>query len=294
MSCKSLHCNPSSATTGTTIPETRQSTSAVSQGSLRTRIALAPLSLPKFSGDRRSYWRWKSNWGTLQALAEPTGSPECRLFHLMDSIADSVKCELRLSHCRTASEVFRVLEDCYGDVSQIADDIILELQELPGVRNNKPREVLQLIQAVERALLDLIDLGCEDAMKNQLVIRSLESKLPDSMKERWLLYRCNPVNDVSPQNRFDKLWQFLKDQKTVLVQLEQLQSIRQSNTARAAEPSPREKPKERPDRRMERRSFTKATASETRGKIQLGKGPKGGKGENPVAQRKSKRLCLLV
>ncbi|KAL4006302.1 alcohol-forming fatty acyl-CoA reductase [Sarotherodon galilaeus] len=244
-----------------------QSTSTVSQGSLGTRIALAPLSLPKFFGDRRSYWRWKSNWGTLQALAEPTGSPECRLFHLMDSIADPVKCELRLSHCRTASEVFRVLEDCYGDVSQIADDIVLELQELPGVRNNKPREVLQLIQAVERALLDLIDLGCEDAIKNQLVIRSLESKLPDSMKERWLLYRCDPVNDVSPQNRFDKLWQFLKDQKTVLVQLEQLQSVRQSNTARAAEPSPREKPKERPDRRVERRSFTKATASETRGEL---------------------------
>ncbi|CAI5670371.1 unnamed protein product [Oreochromis niloticus] len=135
------------------------------------------------------------------------------------------------------------------------------------MRNNKPREALQLIQAVERALLDLIDLGCEDAIKNQLVIRSLECKLPDSMKERWLLYRCDPVNDVSPQNWFDKLWQFLKDQKTVLVQLEQLQSIRQSNTARAAEPGPREKPKERPDRRMERRSFTKATASETTGEL---------------------------
>ncbi|CAI5658447.1 unnamed protein product [Oreochromis niloticus] len=293
-SCKSFHCNPSSATTGTTIPETCESCvqpwpfkhataasrnawcetrwrwgrtehvyrlSRITRNEDRTRTT----SLPKFFGDRRSYWRWKSNWGTLQALAEPTGSPECRLFHLMDSIADPVKCELRLSHCRTATEVFRVLEDCYGDVSQIADDIVLELQELLGVRNNRPREVLQLIQAVERALLDLIDLGCEDAIKNQLVIWSLESKLPDSMKERWLLYRCDPVNDVSPQNRFDKLWQFLKDQKTVLVQLEQLQSIRQSNTARAADPSPREKPKERPDRRMERRSFTKATASETRG-----------------------------
>lgn len=94
------------------------------------------------------------------------------------------------------------------------------------------------------------------------MIWSLESKLLDSMKERWLLYRCDPVNDVSPQNRFDKLWQFLKDQKTVLVQLEQLQSIRQSNTT-----SPHEKAKERPDRRMERRLFTKATASETKGEL---------------------------
>jgi len=69
-------------------------------------------------------------------------------------------------------------------MSQIADDIVLELQDFPAVRNNQPRETLQLIQAVERALLDLIDLGCEDAIKKQLVIQSLESKLPDSMKER--------------------------------------------------------------------------------------------------------------
>lgn len=128
-----------------------------------------------------------------------------------------MKHELRLSHCRTADEVFRVLEDCYGDMSQIADDIVLELQDLPAVHNNQPREALQLIQAVERALLDLIDLGCEDAIKKQLVIRSLESKLPDSMKERWLLYRCDATSNVNPRNRFDKLWQFLRDQKTVLV-----------------------------------------------------------------------------
>ena len=221
----------------------RRSESTTSRGLFGPRIALAPLNLPKFSGDRRSYWRWKGNWGTLQALAEPTGSLECRLFPLLDSIVDAVKCKLRLSHCRTVDEVFRVLEDCYGDMSQIADDIVLELQDLPAVRNNQPREALQLIQAVERALLDLIDLGCEDAIKKQLLIRSLESKL-----------------------RFNKLWQFLRDQKTVMVQLEQLQITRRPNSARAGEPSPREKPKERPgDRRQERRSFTRATASEARG-----------------------------
>ena len=78
-----------------------------------------------------------------------------------------------------------------------------------------------MIQAVERALLDLIDLGCEDTIKKQLVIRSLESKLPDSMKERWLLYRCEAASHVNSRNRFEKLWQFLRDQRTVLVQLEQ-------------------------------------------------------------------------
>ena len=142
-------------------------------------------------------------------------------------------------------------------MSQIAEDIVLELQDLAAVRNNQPRETLQLIQAVERALLDLIDWGCEDAIEKQLVIRSLENKLPDSMKERWLLYRCDAASYVNPCNRFDKLWQFLRDQKTVLVQLEQLQITRRPTSARACEPNPRERPKERlGDRKPERRSFT--------------------------------------
>lgn len=50
-------------------------------------------------------------------------------------------------------------------MSQIADNIILELQDLPAMCNNQPREALQLILVVERALLDLIDLGCQDAVK---------------------------------------------------------------------------------------------------------------------------------
>lgn len=92
---------------------------------------------------------------------------------------------------------------------------------------------------MERALLDLMDLGCEDAIKNQLVIRSL----PDGLKERWLLYRCDAASGVNPHNRFDKLWQFLRDQKTVLVQLEQLQIAKQPNSARAGDMTSKEKVK---------------------------------------------------
>lgn len=71
-----------------------------------------------------------------------------------------------------------------------------------------------MILAVERAVLDLTDLGCEDAVRNQLVIRSLESKLPDVMKRKWLMCVRNPVNDVHPGNRFDRLLMFLEDQKS--------------------------------------------------------------------------------
>ncbi len=133
------------------------------------------ISLPKFSGDRRDYWRWKVEWESIQAQAEPTGSRECKKLHLLDSIGESVKSELRLLRCRDANDIFRELENRYGDKAQTAEEIVLELQSRPAVKNHQPRETLELILAVERAALDLTDLGCADAVQNQLVIRSLES-----------------------------------------------------------------------------------------------------------------------
>lgn len=188
----------------------------------RPKIRLTPISLPKFSGDRRDYWRWKAEWESIQAQAEPTGSRECKKLHLLDSIGESVKSELRLLRCRDANDIFRELENRYGDKAQTAEEIVLELQSRPAVKNHQPRETLELILAVERAALDLTDLGCSDAVQNQLVIRSLESKLPDVMKREWLMCVRNPVNNVHPGNRFDRLLLFLEDQKSLLVRLEQL------------------------------------------------------------------------
>ncbi len=42
------------------------------------------------------------------------------------------------------------------------------------------------------------------------------------MKREWLMCVRNPVNNVHPENRFDRLLLFLEDPKSLLVRLEQL------------------------------------------------------------------------
>ena len=111
-------------------------------------IRLTPISLPKFSGDRRDYWRWKAEWESIQAQAEPTGSRECKKLHLLDSIGETVKSDLRLSRCRDAIDIFMELENRYGDKAQTAEGIVLELHSRPAVKNHQPRETLELILAV--------------------------------------------------------------------------------------------------------------------------------------------------
>lgn len=186
------------------------------------RIHLARVRLPTFTGSTRSFYRWRSDWESLQRQGEPTGSPEIKKLHLLDSLDHKIKQNLGLSNSRSADEIFRLLENRFGNKQTIACQIVEEVEKIPAVRGNQPRKTIDLIQAVERALFDLQDLGEEDALKNRLVIKSIESKLPDHMKRDWLLLASDPTHGITPSNHFEHLLKFLKKQEEVLERMEQL------------------------------------------------------------------------
>ena len=185
-------------------------------------IRLKPISLPKFTGNKRDFYRWRKEWDALQRQGEPTGSQEVRKFQLLDSLDDKVVRDLRLSTYSTATEVFRVLENRFGNQAAIAFEIVEELQAMPPVRGYQPRKIVELIQAVEKALYDLNELGNVEAVKNPLVTKSIESKLPESLKKEWLVYAADDRRAVQHQNRFDKLLAFLRGQEAIYEQLDQL------------------------------------------------------------------------
>lgn len=185
-------------------------------------VKLKPTSLPNFSGSMRDFHRWRKDWESLQKQGEPSGSAEVKKIQLLDSMDDKIIKDLRLSTYNTAEDMFRVLENRYGNKSAIAIEIVEELDKIPAVRGNQPRKVIELIQTVEKALADLTDLGNTGAIKNPLMIKSIESKLPDFVKRDWLIFMVDPINGVMADNHFDALLKFLKKQEEILEKLEQL------------------------------------------------------------------------
>nr|XP_043874409.1 uncharacterized protein LOC122764147 isoform X1 [Solea senegalensis] len=121
--------------------------------------------------------------------------------------------------------MFRVLENRYGNKSTITVEILEELEKMPQVKGNQPRKVIDLIQSVEKALADLTELGNSGAINNPLVIKSIESKLPDFIKRDWLMFMFEPRNNVTSDNHFDMLLKFLKSQEEILERLEQLRTV---------------------------------------------------------------------
>lgn len=113
------------------------------------------------------------------------------------------------------------------------------------VKGNNPRKTIELIQAVERVLRDLQVLGEEDAVKTRVVAQSIESKLPDSMKEKWLAHKSDPASGLASRNHFDCLLQYLRRQEDILEELDQLQ-LRSS-----------EYPEKSKEKNKERKAFTR-------------------------------------
>ncbi|XP_049606772.1 uncharacterized protein [Syngnathus scovelli] len=222
-----------------------------------TAIRLKPTPLPEFTGIRRDFHRWKRDWEALQRQGEPTGSKEVKKFQLLDSLDEKIMRDLRLMTYNTADDIFRVLENRFGSQIAIAIEIVEELQRLPAVRGNQPKKVVELIQAVGKALQDLSDLGETDALKNPLVTKSIESKLPDALNKEWLLYAAGR-SCPDPEKRFDSLLTFLKNQESIYEQLDKL---------RDEEPSFR---RERPEQRQARTRASSQSSSHLSGCIICG------------------------
>lgn len=85
-------------------------------------VRIKPTYLPKFSGNYGDFNNWKSDWENLQRQGGPNDSAEV-MIQLADSIDDKIAKALRLSSYNTADDVFRVLENRYGNKSTIPMEI---------------------------------------------------------------------------------------------------------------------------------------------------------------------------
>ncbi|XP_077467834.1 uncharacterized protein LOC144083693 [Stigmatopora argus] len=216
------------------------------EGTLRTKPAeqapclkIKAISLPKFDGSRRDFHPWKKTWESLQKQGEPAGSKEARRLQLLESVDGRICRDLSLSTCQTAEDMFRILENRFGNKLTIALEIVEGLEKFPILTSDQPRKVIDMIQAIEKALTDLIELDYAGAIKNLLVIRSIERKLPETIKMSWLAFMTNRANGVTPDNHFDNLLRYLKDQEEILERAEQLNTPLKPER-RSVEPRPNE------------------------------------------------------
>ncbi|KAI4905882.1 hypothetical protein NFI96_001271 [Prochilodus magdalenae] len=92
--------------------------------------------MPMFTGCKRDFHRWKRDWESLQKQGEPSGSEEVKKIQLLDSIDEKIVKDLRLPTYNTATDIFRVMTNRFGNKCTIALEIVEELEKIPPVRGN--------------------------------------------------------------------------------------------------------------------------------------------------------------
>ena len=85
----------------------------------RPQISLERTRLPTFSGDMTDYYRWKAEWEELEQLGNPQRTAGVTRFHLLASLSDRVKKALVLSSCASADEIFRRLDNHFGNKEEV-------------------------------------------------------------------------------------------------------------------------------------------------------------------------------
>lgn len=64
----------------------------------------------------------------------------------------------------------------------ITIEILEEIEKIVPLKGNQPRKVTDRIQTVEMAPAGLMELGNSGAIRNTLVIKTIETKLPNFVK----------------------------------------------------------------------------------------------------------------
>lgn len=83
-------------------------------------IKLKPTALPKFTGNKHDFYRWRKDQVALQKQGEPTGSKEVKKVQLLDSMSEKITRDLHLTTYNTADDIFYVLGNRYGNQTSIA------------------------------------------------------------------------------------------------------------------------------------------------------------------------------
>lgn len=92
--------------------------------------------LPKFTGFKRDFYGWWRDWKNLQRQGDASGSAEAKKLQLLDSVDERVCRDPQLSSYGSAEDIFRMLQNRYGNRQSIGMEIIEDMERFSPLKPN--------------------------------------------------------------------------------------------------------------------------------------------------------------
>ena len=174
-------------------------------------LKLQPMPLPKFTGDIREYPRFKDDF-KKQVMPSVT---ETQQSYVLKSCLSDLPLEIVKNVDHSVSEMWRRLDEKYGEPSKVIDAIMKDIKKLKAIKDNDNSKFVHLVDVVERAYRDLKRLNLHNEISNASTVSLIEEKLPYDIKLRWGEMVKGPKFSVEYDdvNKFPLLLNFLIERK---------------------------------------------------------------------------------
>ena len=178
----------------------------------RGGISHEKLKMPTFDGKIRDYPRFKADFERqiLPKYKRDTYGAAYALKSCLSGEPLSIVRNVDDDH----DEMWKRLDQKYGDKSRVIDTIMTEIKNLTHVNNANSQEFIQLITTIENGYRDLERLKLESEIANSTAISIIEDKLPNDIRRLWALEISK--SNIPSEKKFDMLLKFLLDHRRAI------------------------------------------------------------------------------
>ena len=82
-------------------------------------------------------------------------------------------------------EMWKRLNEKYGQPSKLADIVVLEIKNLKAVKDGDDEAFLDIVKVVEREYYDLPRIKMESEVSNNATVSLIEKRLPHTIRREW-------------------------------------------------------------------------------------------------------------
>ena len=174
-----------------------------------SNLQLGKIKLPRFEGEIRAYSQFKQDFEKqiMPHLQSDNVSYVLRLCLGSDpaTIVKSIDDDI--------SEMWKRLDEKYGDPAKVADVIIDGIRRTRIIREGEKERFVEFVEIVEDGYRDLKRLGLESEITTTSSVSIIEKKLPADIRHKWAEIVSADNSTVDKTNKFPSLLKFLRNQR---------------------------------------------------------------------------------
>ena len=182
------------------------SDASISSDGPEARLRLEKMKNPVFSGDIRSFARFKADFETI--VVPSYTNPVHQTYVLKECCLRGEPKKL-IENMNDIDEIWERLHGRYGDIIEVVNAVIKDIENLHLVKYDYDQNIINLADTVEKGVQDLSAINAKHEIANAYTVKLLETKLPRQVLTRWL----EKEEHSNGKDRFEKMLEFLKQER---------------------------------------------------------------------------------